>query len=69
MDNSKKSESTESEKTEIVEYKRSEQAQKIIDGMDLVYERLIAFKKRMKTDAVISLAMERFSGLKLNNYL
>jgi hypothetical protein len=54
MDNSKKSESTESEKTEIVVYKRSEQAQKIIDVMDLVYERLIAFKKRMKTDAVIS---------------
>jgi hypothetical protein len=53
MGNSKKSESADSEKTEIIEYQRSEQAQKIIDGMDLVYERLIAFKKRMKSDAII----------------
>jgi len=35
MDNSKKSESAESEKTEIVEYKRSEQAQKIIDSINI----------------------------------
>jgi hypothetical protein len=33
--------------------KRSEQAQKIIDGMDKVYEKLIEFKKRMKSEAVV----------------
>jgi hypothetical protein len=35
------------------EYKRTEQQEKIIAGMELVYERLIAFKKKMNSELVI----------------
>ena len=33
--------------------KRSEHLQKIIDGMDLVYERLIEFKRKNNSELVI----------------
>ena len=33
--------------------KISEQQVKILEGMDLVYEKLIAFKKRMNSDIVV----------------
>ena len=35
------------------EHKRSEQQKKIIEGMDKVYEKLIAFKKRMNSELVV----------------
>ena len=35
------------------EYKRKEQQEKIIAGMELVYERLIAFKKKMNSELII----------------
>ena len=35
------------------EYKRTEKQEKIITGMELVYERLIAFKKKMNSELVI----------------
>lgn len=35
------------------EYKRSKQTQKIIDGMDKVYEKLIAYKKKMNSELVV----------------
>lgn len=34
-------------------YKRSEQQQKILLGMDLVYKRLIEFKKRTNSELVV----------------
>jgi hypothetical protein len=37
----------------IKEYKRSENTQKIIDGMDKVYEKLIEFKKKMNSELVV----------------
>lgn len=35
------------------EYKRSKQTQKIIDGMDKVYEKLIVYKKKMNSELVV----------------
>jgi hypothetical protein len=35
------------------EYKRTEQQEKILAGLALVYERLIAFKKKMNSELVI----------------
>ncbi|MEO0059253.1 MAG: hypothetical protein RLZZ312_900 [Bacteroidota bacterium] len=37
----------------IKEYKRSENAQKIIDAMDKVHEKLIEFKKKMNSELVV----------------
>jgi hypothetical protein len=37
----------------VKEYKRTEQQEKILAGMELVYERLIAFKKKMNSELVI----------------
>jgi len=34
-------------------YQRSKQQQKIIEGMELVYQRLIEFKKRIKSELVV----------------
>ena len=36
------------------EYKRSEVQQKIIDGMEKVYEKLISFKIKVNSDAVVT---------------
>ncbi|MFV5689133.1 hypothetical protein ACM55M_10970 [Flavobacterium sp. ZT3R25] len=35
------------------EYKRSQNQQKIVDGMNKVYEKLIEFKKRKNSELVI----------------
>ena len=35
------------------EYKRTEQQEKILAVMELVYERLIAFKKKMNSELVV----------------
>ncbi|MFV5695104.1 hypothetical protein ACM55G_06645 [Flavobacterium sp. LB3P122] len=35
------------------EYKRSQNQQKIVDGMNKVYEKLIEFKKRTNSELVI----------------
>lgn len=35
------------------EYKRTEHQQKIIDGMEKVYENLIEFKKRANSELVV----------------
>ncbi len=35
------------------DYKRSENAQRIIDAMDKVHEKLIQFKKRMNSELVV----------------
>lgn len=37
----------------IKEYKRSENAQKIIDAMDKVHEKLIEYKKKMNSELVV----------------
>jgi hypothetical protein len=37
----------------IKEYQRSKNGQKIIDGMDKVYEKLIEFKKKMNSELVV----------------
>ena len=37
----------------VKEYKRSANAQKIIDAMDKVHENLIAFKKKMNSELVV----------------
>lgn len=34
-------------------YKRTSNQTKILEGMDTVYEKLIEFKKKMKTDLVV----------------
>jgi hypothetical protein len=34
-------------------YKRTSNQTKILEGMDIVYEKLIEFKKKMKTDLVV----------------
>jgi hypothetical protein len=34
-------------------YKRTSNQTKILEGMDMVYEKLIEFKKKMKTDLVV----------------
>jgi hypothetical protein len=34
-------------------YKRTSNQTKILEGMDKVYEKLIEFKKKMKTDLVV----------------
>ena len=34
-------------------YKRTSNQAKILEGMDMVYEKLIEFKKKMKTDLVV----------------
>jgi hypothetical protein len=34
-------------------HKRTSNQQRILDGMDQVYEKLIAFKRRMNSDLVI----------------
>ncbi len=38
----------------MAEYKRSEVQQKIIDGMEKVYEKLISFKIKANSDAVVA---------------
>ncbi|MBF4473572.1 MULTISPECIES: hypothetical protein [Flavobacterium] len=35
------------------EYKRSQNQQKIVDGMNLVYEKLIEFKRKANSELVI----------------
>jgi hypothetical protein len=37
----------------MTEYKRSQNQQKIIDGMNKVYEKLIEFKKKKNSELVI----------------
>jgi hypothetical protein len=34
-------------------YKRTSNQTKILEGMDIVFEKLIEFKKKMKTDLVV----------------
>ena len=41
------------EATEMKNYKRSEQQEKILLGMDLIYSKLIEFKRKEKSELVV----------------